>query len=166
MIIDKVICNVIGNNDICKLVLNQDNLKGMDIYFFIKVDLKGIIDQKLLGCCWLFIGLNVMCVKVIVWYGLGFFEFLQNYNFFWDQLEKVNFFLQGVIDICEKLMDDKMVEWFFCNLLSDGGMFIGVVDIVFKYGLVFKEVMFEMNSSENILCMVGLIVEKLCEYGL
>lgn len=163
---DKAIRNAIGNNDIRKLALNQDNLKGMDTHFSIKVDSKGITDQKSSGRCWLFTGLNVMRAKAIARYGLGSFEFSQNYNFFWDQLEKANLFLQGVIDTREKPMDDKMVEWLFRNPLSDGGTFTGVADIVSKYGLVPKEVMPETNSSENTSRMAGLIAEKLREFGL
>ena len=60
---DKAIRNAIGNNDIRKLALNQDNLKGMDTHFSIKVDSKGITDQKSSGRCWLFTGLNVMRAK-------------------------------------------------------------------------------------------------------
>lgn len=107
-----------------------------------------------------------MRAKAIARYGLGSFEFSQNYNFFWDQLEKANLFLQGVIDTREKPMDDKMVEWLFRNPLSDGGTFTGVADIVSKYGLVPKEVMPETNSSENTSRMAGLIAEKLREFGL
>ena len=42
---DKAIRNAIGNNDIRKLALNQDNLKGMDTHFSIKVSSKGITDK-------------------------------------------------------------------------------------------------------------------------
>ena len=44
---DKAIRNAIGSNDIRKLALNQDNLKGMDTHFSIKVPSKGITDQNL-----------------------------------------------------------------------------------------------------------------------
>ena len=163
---DKAIRNAIGNNDIRKLALNQENLKGMDTHFSIKVDSKGISDQKSSGRCWLFTGLNVMRAKTIAKYGLGNFEFSQNYSFFYDQLEKANLFLQGVIDTSKKPMDDKMVEWLFRNPLSDGGTFTGVADIVSKYGLVPKDVMPETNSSDNTSRMAGLIIQKLREQGL
>ena len=43
-----------GNNDIRKLALNQENMQGMDTHFSIKVESKGITDQKsvwpLRGC--------------------------------------------------------------------------------------------------------------------
>ena len=84
---DKAIRNAIGANDIRKLALNQDNLKGMDTHFSIKVDSKGITDQKSSGRCWLFTGLNVMRAKAIDKYKLGNFEFSQTFPFFIDQLE-------------------------------------------------------------------------------
>ena len=77
-----------------------------------------------------------MRAKAIDKYNLGSFEFSQTYPFFFDQLEKANLFLQGVIDTSDKPMNDKMVEWLFRNPLSDGGTFTGVADIVSKYGLV------------------------------
>ena len=163
---DKAIRNAIGSNDIKKLALNQDNLTGLDTYFSNKVESKGIADQKKSGRCWLFTGLNVMRAKMIAKYKLGSFEFSQNYCFFWDQLEKSNLFLQGVIDTYKKPMDDKMVEWLFKNPLSDGGQFTGISDIMGKYGLVPKEVMPETNSSDNTNQMANLLSLKLREFGL
>lgn len=163
---DKAIRNAIGGNDIRKLALDQDNLKGMDTHFSVKVNSKGITDQKSSGRCWLFTGLNVMRAKTIAKHHLGSFEFSQNYPFFYDQLEKANLFLQGIIDTSDKPMDDKIVEWLFRNPLSDGGTFTGVVDIVGKYGLVPKEVMPETNSSENTARMASLMTLKLREQGI
>ena len=163
---DKAIRNAISNNDIRKLALNQDNMKGMDTHFSVKVNSKGITDQKSSGRCWLFTGLNVMRAKAIDKYHLGSFEFSQTYPFFFDQLEKANLFLQGVIDTSDKPMNDKMVEWLFRNPLSDGGTFTGVADIVSKYGLVPKSAMPETNSSENTARMAALISLKLKEYAL
>ena len=163
---DKALRNAIGNNDIRKLSLNQENLQGMDTHFSIKVDSKGITDQKSSGRCWLFTGLNVMRAKTLAEYGFQSFEFSQVYPFFWDQLEKANLFLQGIIDTGKSPMSDKTVEWLFQHPLSDGGTFTGVADIVSKYGLVPKEVMPETNSSENTSRMTSLISLKLKEYGL
>lgn len=38
---DKALRNAIGNNDIRKLALNQENLTGMDAHFSVKVNSKG-----------------------------------------------------------------------------------------------------------------------------
>lgn len=82
-------------------------------------------------------------------YGLDEMEFSQNYCFFYDQLEKANLFLQGIIDTREKPMDDKMVEWLFRNPISDGGQFTGISDVIGKYGVVPSSVMPETYSSET-----------------
>lgn len=41
-------------------------------------------------------------------YGLDEMEFSQNYCFFYDQLEKANLFLQGIIDTRE---NQWMIRW-------------------------------------------------------
>lgn len=163
---DKAIRNAIGGSDIRKLSLNQENQQGLDTDFSIKVESKGITDQQSSGRCWLFTGLNVMRAKAIARYNLPSLEFSQAYSFFWDQLEKSNLFLQGVIDTAKEPMSNQTVEWLFKHPLSDGGTFTGVADIVSKYGLVPKEVMPETYSSEHTSQMSSLIGLKLKEYGL
>lgn len=163
---DKALRNAIGNNDIRKLALNQENLTGMDTHFSIRVDSKGITDQKSSGRCWLFTGLNVMRAKALARYGFRSFEFSQTYPFFWDQLEKSNLFLQGIIDTARQPLDDPTVEWLLKHPLSDGGTFTGVADIVGKYGLVPKSAMPETHSSESTSRMSKLIALKLKEYAL
>lgn len=163
---DKALRNAISNNDIRNLALNQENRPNFDTYFSDIVLSKGISNQRSSGRCWLFTGLNVMRAKMIEKYGLGAFQFSQVYPFFWDQLEKSNLFLQGIIDTREKPLDDKMVEWLLKNPLSDGGQFTGIADIIGKYGLVPQEIMPETNSSENTSKMADIIKQKLRENAL
>ncbi len=163
---DKAIRHAIANNDINKLAVNSESKNNFDTYFSDKVDSKGITNQKSSGRCWLFTGLNVFRAKAIARYDMGDFAFSQNYSFFWDQLEKANLFLQGIIDTRTKPMDDRMVEWLFRNPLSDGGQFTGVFDILSKYGVVPSDVMLETNSSDNTGRMASLIGSKLKEQGL
>ena len=163
---DKAIRNAIARNSMKSLALNQENQDGLDTHFSVRVLSKGITDQKQSGRCWLFTGLNVMRAKAMAKYGMPVFEFSQTYPFFWDQLEKANLFLQGVIDTGDKPMNDQTVEWLFRHPLSDGGTFTGVADIVGKYGLVPSEVMPDTYSSENTAMMSNLIGLKLKEFGL
>lgn len=118
---DKAIRNALGGTSINTLALNQENRADFDTEFSHKVLSKGITDQQSSGRCWLFTGLNVLRSQMIAKYGLDEMEFSQNYCFFYDQLEKANLFLQGIIDTSGKPMDDKMVEWLFKHPLSDGG---------------------------------------------
>lgn len=163
---DKALRNAMGVTSIKELALNQENQKALNTNFSIKVESKGITDQQSSGRCWLFTGLNVMRAKTLAEYGFQSFEFSEVYPFFWDQLEKANLFLQGIIDTSKSPLTDKTVEWLFQHPLSDGGTFTGVADIVSKYGLVPKDAMPETNSSENTSRMANLISLKLKEYGL
>jgi len=163
---DRALRNAIIANPLKKLALNQDNHVATDTYFSNEVKSSGISNQKQSGRCWLFTGLNVMRAQAIAKYHLGSFQFSQDYCFFWDQLEKSNLFLQGVIDSAKKPMDDKMVEWLFKNPLSDGGQFTGICDIITKYGVVPKEVMPETESSDDTAVMSSLLERKLREDAL
>ncbi|MFC2100356.1 C1 family peptidase [Bacteroidota bacterium] len=160
------VINAVTNNEINKLAMNRNNLGKVDTYFKYQVKIKGITDQKSSGRCWLYTGLNVLRIKIIENYNLDQFEFSQNYSFFYDQLEKANLFLEGIIATREKPMDDRTVEWFFRHPVGDGGQWTGVVDIVTKYGLIPAEVMPETNSSTNTRMMSRFIRGKLREFGL
>ena len=93
-------------------------------------------------------------------------EFSHAYLFFYDQLEKANLFLQGIIDTADKPVDSERVRFFFRTPLSDGGTFCGVADLADKYGLVPMEVQPETYSAENTRRASALISSKLREYGL
>ncbi|MGM9758728.1 MAG: aminopeptidase C, partial [Parabacteroides sp.] len=163
---DRAIRNAISNNDINKLAVNHESLNNFDTHFSNRVESKGITNQKSSGRCWLFTGLNVLRSQVIAKQGMGEFYLSQNYLFFWDQLEKANLFLQGIIDTREKPQNDQMVEWLFKNPIGDGGQFTGVSDLIMKYGVVPAEVMTETYSSEHTSRMSNLIGLKLKEFGL
>ena len=163
---DKAIHNALAGTSIAILARNQERLADFDTHFSNQVMSKGITDQKQSGRCWLFTGLNVLRAQMIARYGLDELTFSQNYCFFYDQLEKANLFLQGIIDTSGKPADDKMVEWLFRNPLSDGGQFTGVSDLFAKYGVVPKEVMAETYCSDNTSEFASLLKRKLREYGL
>ena len=146
---DRAIHNAMAANDVRNLAVNQANQTEMDTYFTYSVPSKGITDQLSSGRCWLFTGLNVMRSKVINEHKLPGLTFSHVYNFFYDQLEKSNLFLQAIIDTGDKPMEDKTVEWLFKNPLSDGGTFTGVADLVAKYGIVPSGVMPETYASNN-----------------
>ncbi|MCB2222391.1 MAG: C1 family peptidase [Bacteroidetes bacterium] len=153
--------NAASANDLRSLVLNRSNLGKTDTYFSNRVKSAGITDQKSTGRCWLFTGLNVFRAKVIEDKNLEEFSFSQNFNFFYDQLEKSNLFLEGIIETADKPMDDKRVDWLFKNAIGDGGQWTGIVDIIGKYGLVPAEVFPESHNSENTSWMSRLIRRKL-----
>ncbi|MBR5498725.1 MAG: C1 family peptidase [Bacteroidales bacterium] len=163
---DKAISNALAGTSIATLAINADNAAMIDTHFSDRVRTKGITDQQSSGRCWLFTGLNVLRAKMIDKYDLPGMEFSQNYLFFYDQLEKANLFLQGVIDTKELPFDDRKVDWLFSNPLSDGGQFTGVSNLITKYGLVPAEAMPETYQANNTSQMANLLKLKLREDGL
>ena len=158
--------NAISANDINKLAVRQGVEAGYDFYFSDEVPSKGITDQQSSGRCWLFSGMNVLRAKMIEKYNLGPFQFSQNYIFFYDQLEKANLFLQGIIDTRDLPMDDRKVEWLFRHTINDGGQFTGVSDLITKYGIVPSNVMPETWAANHTSRMSMLLDLKLKEFGL
>lgn len=158
--------NAVSSNDIRKLVANRSNAGVIDHEFKYKVNVKGITDQKSSGRCWMFTGLNVFRPKVMDQLGVGSFEFSTNYLYFWDQFEKSNLFLEGMIATADKPADDRTVEWLFKNAIGDGGVWNLLADLVQKYGVVPKDAMPESYNSENTATMQRLIRRKLREDGM
>ncbi len=163
---DKAIKNALAGTSIATLAVNSENAAMIDTHFSDRVKTKGITDQQSSGRCWLFTGLNVLRAKMIDTYDLPEFQFSQNYVFFYDQLEKANLFLQGIIDTRDLPDDDRQVDWLFSNPLSDGGQFTGVANLLTKYGVVPSETMPETFCSNNTSQMAMLLKLKLREDGL
>ena len=163
---DRALRNAIAANAIDNLAQNHLNAGELDTHFSVETRSQSITDQKSSGRCWMFSGLNVLRANFAQRTDSLTIEFSQDYLFFWDQLEKSNLFLQGVIDTARKPIDDQRVQFFFKKPLSDGGTFCGVADLTAKYGLVPKAVMPETFSSDNTSRMSRLIDSKLREFGL
>lgn len=164
---ERAIANAIALNPINDLAKSASTLMSVDNDFCIETTKQNIHNQKSSGRCWMFSSMNVLRSRyarenkdsIAV-------EYSHSYLFFYDQLEKANLFLQGVINTAGKSMDDPEVKFFFKAPLSDGGTFCGIVDLTAKYGLVPKCVQPETYQSENTKVMGQVIESKLREYGL
>ena len=163
--VNRAIANAIAANSIDALAKNHQNARAFDTYFSIETPKQSITDQKSSGRCWMFSGLNVLRSNLAQRDSVNM-EFSQAYLFFWDQLEKANLMLQGVIDTAKEPIDHQRVQFFFHHPINDGGTFCGVSDLVDKYGLVPSEVMPESYSSDNTSMAAKIVSSKLREFGL
>ena len=164
---DKALFNAIASNKIDDIAFNFANSGDIDTHFSVETPKQNIHDQKSSGRCWMFSGLNVLRSDFAKRHADSLrVEFSHDYLFFYDQLEKANLMLQGVVDCAKKSMDDTRVQFFFKNPLNDGGTFCGVSDLAGKYGLVPKSVQPETFSAENTSRMSALVSSKLREFGL
>ena len=163
---DRALFNALAANSIDALAVNQANKGPVDSYFSVETPQQSIHDQKQSGRCWMFSGFNVMRSAFAQRTDSLVVDLSHDYLFFWDQLEKSNLFLQGVIDCADKPIDDERVRFFFKSPINDGGTYCGVVDLVAKYGLVSSEIMPETYSSDNTSKVASLLKSKLREFGL
>ena len=163
---DRALRNALAANAIDNLAKNQAHAGALDTYFSVETKKQSITDQKSSGRCWMFSGLNVLRSNFAKRTDSLTVNLSQDYLFFWDQLEKANLMLQGVIDTGKKPIDDQRVQFFFHYPLNDGGTFCGVADLAEKYGLVPSEIQPETFSADNTSKMSSIIKSKLREQGL
>ena len=163
---DRALRNALAANAIDNLAQNRQNAGALDTYFSVETPKQSITDQKSSGRCWMFSGLNVLRANYSKRTDSLSVQFSHDYLFFWDQLEKANLMLQGIIETASKPIDDQRVQFFFHYPLSDGGTFCGVADLAEKYGLVPAQVQPETYSADNTSKMSSIIKSKLREQGL
>ena len=162
----KALQNAVRNNGIELLTIGEAQRLPVPKTFSIETPKQSIHDQKSSGRCWMFSGMNVLRADFAAANEGKVVEFSQSHLFFWDQLEKSNLMLQGIIDTGKKAIGDPEVQFFFKYPVSDGGTFCGVMDLVDKYGLVPQSVAPETFSSESTTQIDKILRSKLREYGL
>ncbi|MEM9914577.1 MAG: C1 family peptidase [Planctomycetota bacterium] len=131
------------------VALDRDVVTQIDHTFSHVLDDWAVTSQKKSGRCWMFAGLNLLRVGAMKKMNLNQFEFSQNYTFFWDKLERANYFLEQILLTADRDLDDRVVAYLLDHPLDDGGQWNMFVNVVKKYGLVPKSAMPESESSSN-----------------
>lgn len=122
-----------------KTVLAQRSANIADTQNFnVKISLEGnpITNQRASGRCWLFATTNVLRVPIMRRYNLKDFELSQAYLFFWDKLEKANYFLEQILDTANEALDGRLLQSLLSSPVGDGGQWDMAANLVEKYGLV------------------------------
>ena len=138
---NKAISNAMASNSIDDLARNYRNNSITDTHFSVETPKQSIHNQRQSGRCWMYSSFNVMRANFARRHNDTLrVEYSHDYLFFYDQLEKANLMLQGIIDCANKPIDDQRVQFFFQHPINDGGTFCGAADLAEKYGLVPVEV--------------------------
>ncbi|KAI8079622.1 peptidase C1B, bleomycin hydrolase [Gilbertella persicaria] len=148
------------------LVTPQSNIENRHV-FNVKLDLEGsATNQKSSGRCWIFAGTNVLRLAVIRKYKLDdSFELSQNYLFFYDKLEKANWFLENMIDLACEDIHDRVVQYLLTSPVGDGGQWQMFINLITKYGVVPKSAFPETVASSSTSRLNWLVTVKLREYA-
>lgn len=99
-------------------------------------------------------------------HGLDSFELSQSYLFFWDKLEKANWFLEQIVDTSDEELDSRVVQTLLGDIVSDGGQWDMVHNLVEKYGLVPQALYPDSWSARNSRALNSIIQTKLREAAL
>jgi bleomycin hydrolase len=110
-------------------------------------------DQQRTGRCWLFAYLNKLRLKSIYHMKLPqTFAFSASYMLFWDKYEKCKYFLQKISKYAQLPLDDVNNHLLLRNMISDGGTWHMIQNLVEKYGVVpydsMKESFHTMNTTQ------------------
>jgi bleomycin hydrolase len=105
--------------------------------FNIKIPLEGspVTNQRASGRCWLFASTNVFRIAIMKKYKLDSFELSQAYLFYWDKIEKANYFLENILDTTDERLDGRLLQALLASPVGDGGQWDMVANLVNKYGL-------------------------------
>lgn len=156
----RVLTAAVSHSTLGKAALDPMAAAKLENTFSIEVKTRGITAQHKSGRCWLFASMNVMREVVAEKCNLDKFELSGNWLGFWDKLEKINFFLESVLDCAELPVADRTLDWVL-NGINDGGQWDMMVSIVKKYGIVPASVMPETDQSCNTAELMHLINTKL-----
>lgn len=116
--------------------------------FSIDLDTGKVANQKQSGRCWMFAALNTMRHDLRARYNLADdFELSQNYTFFWDKLEKANYFYENILKTALFPTSDRKVAWLLDTPQQDGGQWDMIMGLIEKYGVVPKTAMPETYNS-------------------
>ena len=119
--------------------------------FTFSVDLKQgkITDQQNSGRCWIFAALNTFRYEVMKKYNLEDFELSQSFIFFYDKLEKANWFLNNVIRTKDEPVDGRLFAFLAADPICDGGQWDMIANLVQKYGVVPSYAYPDSRNAEN-----------------
>ncbi len=148
----KILRHALSLTPLNQVVNSLDESPKQDFTFSVDIKTLPVSNQKHSGRCWIFSASTVL--REIINKKLRVkdqFEISQNYLSYFDKLEKYNYYLQNVIDLCLKgeKHDDRKMHFLLSYGVGDGGQWDMYVDLVKKYGIVPKSAFSETEQSNN-----------------
>lgn len=162
--------NVATCSDLLEVCLQRQTVQDSAHVFqhTIPAEGKPVTNQKNSGRCWIFSCLNVLRLPFIKKFNLEEFEFSQSYLFFWDKVERCNYFLNAFVETAQQNepVDGRLMQFLLSNPSNDGGQWDMLVNLIEKYGLIPKKCFPESHTSEATRRMNDILNHKMREYCL
>ena len=144
---DQVAANASVQNGFLAAAADHRALQELPYTFSIDLKQGSITNQKSSGRCWLFSALNTFRYEIIKNYNLEDFELSQNYLFFYDKLERANYYLETMISLMGEPVDGRLFAFLNQDPMGDGGQWDMMANLVRKYGVVPKYVYDDSANS-------------------
>jgi len=142
--------NAVTTNGILQAARDNERAGVLTPVFSVDLESSPVANQLQSGRCWMFAALNTMRHDMKAVYGLpGDFELSQSYTFFWDKLEKANYFYENILATADKPMDDREVAFLLQMPQQDGGQWDMLVALIEKYGVVPQSAYPESQASSH-----------------
>jgi len=162
----RAVHNALSTHDARDITQNQQVLRSRDTYYSLELERQPITDQKSTGRCWMYAGLNVLRPLAREKLKVKDIQFSHTYLFFYDKLEKANLFLQGILATRDLPLSHRKVEFLMKSPVPDGGQWVGMAELIRKYGVVPYEIMPDNYSSSHSRSVNRALAMKLREYAL
>lgn len=162
----RIVRNAIRENDITKISRVFEAENANPDLFSIDLETMPVTSQLASGRCWIFSALNLLREMIARKYKIRSFELSQNYIAFYDKLEKVNWFMNCVLNEADEPLDSRTLMWLLDNGISDGGQWDMVVSLIKKYGICPKTAMKETFTSSHTKAMNGILNQRLRRFAL
>ncbi|CAO1638158.1 unnamed protein product [Parajaminaea phylloscopi] len=120
-----------------------------------------ITNQQNSGRCWLFATTNLIRNEMMKTLNTDDFQLSQSYLFFWDKIEKSNYFLESTLDLYDRPVDDRVFSALKEEPVNDGGQWDMAASLLSKYGVVPQAVYPESRNSSASGAVDGVITTKL-----
>ena len=137
---NRLMLNAVTQSDVDEVALDRSLVTGAVHTYSHVLDTWTATEQKRSGRCWIFAALNLFRAETVKALDLDSFEFSQSYLMFWDKVERSNFFLETMIELADRPVDDRAVAWMLGQPIPDAGQWDMLVPLIQKYGVVPKEV--------------------------
>ena len=148
--INSLLENGISENTVESLFLERDIIQKYNYIFSKKINTQDITNQLSSGRCWLFSFTNILRPDLIEKYNLPkSFTLSNNHLFFYDKLEKCNYFIDNVLATLDKEFDSELIQYLIKDPISDGGNWHMAINLINKYGILPESNMRESYQSEN-----------------
>lgn len=147
---NRIARNAVTSMDVMPAARDYNHMRTYHETYSVELPHTGdITNQRHSGRCWMFSAFNVARAATIKLLDVETFEFSQAYGMFYDKLEKANAFLENIIRLADKPLDDRELMSVLSDGMGDGGYWVFAMNLIAKWGLVPKDVMPETACSKT-----------------